>query len=47
MRQHSGNFSVCPEEKLPLQNCKAPVKGGDFRQPRQKAQKYLVYFEHF
>jgi len=47
MHQHSGNFVICLEEKLSLQNCKAPIKGGDFHQTRQKAQKYFVYFEHF
>jgi len=29
MRQHSGNFVVCLEEKLLFQNCEAPLKGGD------------------
>ena len=29
MRQHSGNFVVCLEEKLLFQNCAAPLKGGD------------------
>jgi hypothetical protein len=47
MRQHYGNFIACLEEKLSHQNCEAPVKGGDFCQARQKAQKYCMYFEHF
>ncbi|MBQ6840082.1 MAG: hypothetical protein IJO45_05275, partial [Oscillospiraceae bacterium] len=42
MRQHSGNFIVCLEEKFLLQNCIAPQKGGDSRQTRKKAQKYWV-----
>jgi len=41
MRQHSGNFVVCLEEKFLLQNCIAPQKGGDSRQTRKKAQKNL------
>ena len=47
MRQHSGNFVICLEEKFSLQNCLAPRKGGDLSQARQKAQKYFVYFQHF
>jgi hypothetical protein len=47
MRQHSGNFVICLEEKFPLQNCAAPIKGGDFCRARQKAQKSFVDFAHF
>jgi hypothetical protein len=47
MRQHSGDFLVCLKEMLSLQNCFAPVKGGDSYQARKKAQKYWMYFEHF
>jgi len=47
MRQHSGNFVVCLEEKFPLQNCFAPLKGGDLCRARQKAQESFVDCEHF
>jgi len=47
MRQHSGNFVVCLEEKFLLQNFAEPIKGGDFCPPRQKTQQYFVYFKVF
>ena len=47
MRQHSGDFVICLEEKFLFQNCIAPQKGGDSRQTRKKARRILGVLRAF
>ena len=47
MRQHSGNFVICLEEKFLLQNYIAPQKGEDSRQTRQKVRRILGVLQAF